>query len=176
MLERFVRTETSVEGLMVVGRRLMQGYEMSLGRQASVEAVDIRLRPYPQFPDSAQMYVHAHRKGRDVRIYHRDQGKRIDKKYNMDKNVQFGVSGSISFIEQIVRRSRALGGHTQIPIYLPGKRQKWIAEVTPIGEDSARVMLSKEEWRFRVDADGRLLGGETLYSKVKMRRVAVTDG
>lgn len=172
MRERFIRRPDQVEGLIVLGNRLMQGYTMNLGKRAAVTSVDVRLRPYPSLPESALVYITAGRRNGEVYVVSRNPDMRKNNTYKIGPEVQLGVAGSIAFLEQLVMRARVLGDKAmKIPVYLPATKKNWEAEIEPIGSDSMRVVMSGDEWRFEVDENGRLEGGETVRSRVRMTRV-----
>ena len=71
-----------------------------------------------------------------------------------------------SSYEQSVRRARALGGRVvRFPIVEPMNGQVWDASFTRVGVDSVAFVAGPEEWRFAVDAHGRIRGGRHAWGE-----------
>jgi len=66
---------------------------------------------------------------------------------------------STAFLELATRRAARNGGRTEVPFFNLGGGQTVTGTVERLGSDSASVRIGNVEFRFRVDDEGRILGG-----------------
>jgi len=170
--EPFTRDGNDVSGRVIAGGRVLHTYGWSVGPSASIKTLEITVRPGETPADSASMHIFMSRSDQGMVMTFRDSTMRIDKTFAFGDLVQAGVSGSVAFMEQMVRRARALGDmQAKIPIFMPATQERWIASINAIGPDSTRIDLSGDTWRLETDASGHILGGVTESSGMRLGRL-----
>lgn len=86
------------------------------------------------------------------------------------------VNPSIAFIEQLIRRARAVDrDEPVIPIFIIGTPRPMTAKVTWVGADSAVLEYAGAVMRLAVSAEGSVLGGVVPAANVRIARSAATD-
>lgn len=79
---------------------------------------------------------------------------------------------STAFLEFATRRAVRTGGSASLPFFNLGGGQTITGTVARLGSDSALVRLGTVEFRFRLDADGGILGGQVPAQGLVIVRTA----
>ena len=78
---------------------------------------------------------------------------------------------SFAALEQVTRRARAAGGSADVPIVTTSGAINLIVHVQALGTDSMTAAIAGQEYRLRVDDQGRILGGALAAAQLVVARV-----
>jgi uncharacterized protein len=173
-VERFTRTPASLEGELVgalVGR---MAYRVELGAAASTTALTLHAWRPGVAEDSAALQM--------VRLTLDDDSAvaeittpsgAVTQRLAAVPGAVVYVNPSFALVEQIVLRSRELGGErVEVPLLLLQGGQSISAGVERLGPDSVAVTIATTVLRVAVSPDGRLLGGNAAAQNLSFERVA----
>jgi hypothetical protein len=175
-VEQFSRTATSLNGTLAIrnARSTAQSYEVVVGPDASVAAIEVTVR---EGGDTAQ------RKPRVVqraRVIFKDDSVSVDDISNHGLQTRlFGTERgavpylnlSFALLEQAVRHPHAGTGPYRVPLFNLGGGQTVEGKVTSLGGDSLSLAIGQIEFHLRVDPSGRVLGGRIPSQQVVAERV-----
>ena len=82
------------------------------------------------------------------------------------------INPSFALVEVFLRRARTLGANaSEIPAFMVNGGQTVPVSIATLGADSAVLTMGGGEMRFRVDAQGRIVGGAIPAQKATIDRV-----
>jgi hypothetical protein len=176
--ERFSRTATTLNGTLAIrnAKGTVQAYEAVMAPDASVALIEVTVR---ESQDSGQT------KGRILqraRVIFKEDSAAVDDITNHGMQTRiFGTERgavpylnlSFALLEQAVRRSRATAPETtRVPFFNLGGGQTVDARISKLGADSLAMAIGSVEFRLRVDAAGRVLGGTIPAQQLVAERVS----
>jgi hypothetical protein len=176
--ERFSRTATTLNGTLAIRdtKGTLQTYEAVVAPDASVALIEVTVR---ESQDSGQT------KGRirqRARVIFKGDSAAVDDISNHGMQTRiFGTERgavpylnlSFALLEQAVRRSRATAPEaTRVPFFNLGGGQTVDARISKLGADSLSMAIGSVEFRLRVDAAGRVLGGAIPGQQLVAERVS----
>lgn len=161
--ERFTRTPDRLEAAFVTPSQGRFSFSASVAPDATVPRIDVQVYRAGSPADAApSQRASAVFQGDSVVIEDAREGTTAHTaRLATTRSAIPFINPSMSLVEQILRRARAVGGTTvDVPVFIAAAGgQTSPARVTFVGTDSATVLLGPAEFRVRVDGDGRLLGG-----------------
>jgi hypothetical protein len=179
--ERFARTATTLNGTLAIRNAsgTFQTYATVLGPDASVALIDVTVRESPGSGRASEPPTG--RVTQRARVIFKEDSAAVDDIRNTGMQTRiFGTERgavpylnlSFALLEQAVRRSRAsTPAATRVPFFNLGGGQTLDATVAPLGTDSLRLAIGSVEFRLRVDAWGRVLGGSIPAQQLVAERV-----
>ncbi|HET7584120.1 MAG TPA: hypothetical protein VFK13_04390 [Gemmatimonadaceae bacterium] len=157
-VEHFTRAPDSLGAALEIPRTGRVRYDASLAPDGTVHriVVDVTLAD----STGPSQHSEADFEGDSVFI-HRNTGTDTTERRAVDAGTLPYINPSPSLMEQIVRRSRVLGGDSvDVPLLSAGTQSRnVIATVTRPTPDSAVLSLGPVEVRLAVDSAGRVRGG-----------------
>jgi dienelactone hydrolase len=176
LVERFTRTDTSVEVMADLTGKARLAYLLHTRADASVSALDLRVWGAGA-PDGAPPLQH----GRvvfagDSAVATLAAGPQVGAQTaHGTRGAVPMISPSALLLEQVLMRARALssGDSVAVPVFVLGGRNEPIpGRVRWVGADSAVLSMGPVEVRARVDAAGRILGAVVPAQNLVIARVA----
>ena len=83
------------------------------------------------------------------------------------------INPSFALIEVFLRRAKLLGGNpAEVPAFMVNGGQTFPVRVATLGADSMVLTMAGGEMRFKVDRDGRILGGAIPAQKATIERTS----
>lgn len=150
-LESFGRTDRAVTGVLISGPGDSIRFRIRAAKDDLVTGVDITLHP----ATSREEPLHSTRVG-------------------MPKGTLPLLGSSVAFLEQLLRRARAVGGDSvSIPVMMVGAQASLdVFTVIKNGEDSVVLVGPDGNWaaglHLAVDGQGRVLGGVIPLSSTRI--------
>lgn len=180
--EEFSRSGVALEGrlLFKTQKFLSERYRVIVAPDGTVPLVEVTVR---NGPDSGTVQAKFTQR---TRVVFRDDSVAVDDMSGRGlKTLVLGtergampyINLSFALLEQAVRRARTLGASgAEVPFFnLSGTDQQSgqtiRGKVTPVGPDSLAVAIGSVEFRLRVDAEGRLLGGGIPAQQLSVERI-----
>ncbi|MGH7519300.1 MAG: hypothetical protein ACREOC_17850 [Gemmatimonadales bacterium] len=180
--EEFSRSGVALEGrlLFKTQKFLSERYRVIVAPDGTVPLVEVTVRNGPDSGAAQAKFTQR------TRVVFRDDSVAVDDMSGRGlKTLVLGtergampyINLSFALLEQAVRRARTLGaGGAEVPFFnLSGtdrqSGQTIRGKVTPVGPDSLAVAIGSVEFRLRVDAEGRLLGGEIPAQRLSVERI-----
>ena len=174
--ETFSRHETTIRGTLALhnSKNTFQRYTAVLAPDASVPLIDVAVR---EDADSGRVKAKLVQR---ARVIFKEDSAAVDAIIGQSIETRvFGTQAgaipylnmSFALLEQAIRRSRAPGasaGH--VPFFNLGGGQTISATLKPIGTDSLALAIGDTEFRLKVDAQGRVLGGSIPKQNVVVDR------
>jgi hypothetical protein len=182
--ERFRRTATALNGTLAIRNAsgTLQGYDAVVAPDASVAMIEVTVR---ESSDSGRSDVpRAGRVVQRARVIFKEDSAAVDdiNNHGMQTRIFATKRGAVPYLnlsfallEQAVRRARATAPEaTQVPFFNLGGGQTVDARVARVGADSVTLAIGSVEFRLRVDAAGRVLGGSVPAQQLVAERVGGT--
>jgi hypothetical protein len=173
--EQFSRTETTIAGTLFLknSRNTFQRYSLVVAPDATVPMVEVTVR---EDADSGRAKAKLVQRSR---VIFREDSAAVDAV--IGQRVETLVMGtergavpylnlSFAMLEQAVRRSRAPGADTDVPLFNLGGGQTVSGRISPLGADSLNLAIGDVEFHLRVDQAGRVLGGRIPAQDVVVDR------
>ena len=176
--ERFTRTATTLHGTLAIrnAKGTLQAYEAVMAPDASVPLIEVTVR---ETQDSGQTNGRILQR---ARVIFKEDSAAVDdigtrgmqtRIFGTERGAVPYLNLSFALLEQAVRRSRATAPEaTQVPFFNLGGGQTVDARVSKLGADSLSMVIGSVEFRLRVDASGRVLGGAIPAQQLVAERVA----
>ena len=174
--ETFSRQETTIQGTLALNNanHTFHRYTAVLAPDASVPMIDVSVR---EDADSGRVKA---RLVQRARVIFKNDSAAVDAIIGQSIETRvFGTQAgaipylnmSFALLEQAIRRSRAAGATPgQVPFFNLGGGQTVSGTLKPVGSDSMALAIGDVEFRLRVDAQGRVLGGEIPKQNVVVDR------
>jgi hypothetical protein len=180
--EEFSRSGVALDGrlLFKAHKFLSERYHLVVAPDGTVPLVEVTVR---NGPDSGTVQAKFTQR---TRLVFRDDSVAVDDMggrglktlvLGTERGAMPYINLSFALMEQALRRARTLGASgTELPFFnLSGtdrqSGQTVRGKVTPVGTDSVAVGIGSVEFRFRVDNEGRLLGGGIPAQNLQVERV-----
>ena len=176
--ERFSRTATTLHGTLAIrnAKGTLQAYEAVMAPDASVPLIEVTVR---ETQDSGQTNGRILQR---ARVIFKEDSAAVDdigthgmqtRIFGTERGAVPYLNLSFALLEQAVRRSRATTPEaTQVPFFNLGGGQTVDARVSKLGADSVSMAIGSVEFRLRVDAAGRVLGGSIPAQQLVAERVS----
>ena len=176
--ERFTRTATTLHGTLAIrnAKGTLQAYEAVMAPDASVPLIEVTVR---ETQDSGQTNGRILQR---ARVIFKEDSAAVDdigtrgmqtRIFGTERGAVPYLNLSFALLEQAVRRARATAPEaTHVPFFNLGGGQTVDARVSKLGADSLSMVIGSVEFRLRVDASGRVLGGAIPAQQLVAERVA----
>ena len=176
--ERFSRTATTLHGTLAIrnAKGTLQAYEAVMAPDASVPLIEVTVR---ETQDSGQTNGRILQR---ARVIFKEDSAAVDdigthgmqtRIFGTERGAVPYLNLSFALLEQAVRRSRATTPEaTLVPFFNLGGGQTVDARVSKLGADSVSMAIGSVEFRLRVDAAGRVLGGTIPAQQLVAERVS----
>jgi hypothetical protein len=163
--EIFSRQETTIQGTLSLhnANHTFHRYTAVLAPDASVPMIDVSVR---EDADSGRVKAKLVQR---ARVIFKEDSAAVDAIIGQSIETRvFGTQAgaipylnmSFALLEQAIRRSRAAGATPgQVPFFNLGGGQTVSGTLQPVGSDSMTLAIGDVEFRLKVDALGRVLGG-----------------
>ena len=163
--ETFTREKTSIQGTLAINnsKHTFQRYTAVIAPDATVPMIDVAVR---EDADSGRIKA---RLVQRARVIFKEDSAAVDAVVGQAIQTRvFGTEAgaipylnmSFALLEQAVRRSRANGASMeQVPFFNLGGGQTLSGTLSAVGSDSLALAIGDVEFRLKVDAEGRVLGG-----------------
>jgi hypothetical protein len=175
--ERFTRTPTQLDVDFATRAQGRFAYTATLQPDATVSRLEARFYRAGSAQGAApsQQSVATFQGDTILAEERREGGEPQSTRIATQRNAIPYLNPSMSLVEQIVRRARAVGGGGAGPVQVPtfiasSGAQTMTATITFIGADSATIALANAELRLRVDDAGRLLGARMPAQNLVVER------
>jgi dipeptidyl aminopeptidase/acylaminoacyl peptidase len=171
-VERVARTSTRVESdLAVRGQGMQLRFTLAVDSQARVSSMEIAARSAASSADAPPLQSGIILFRRDSVIAEMAAPARTTQRFASGEGTLPFVNLSMATAEQIVRRSRVVGGtRVEVPLFAVGGGQLLRAVVTWNSPDTALIALGGVELRAAVAPDGRVLGAAVPSQGVRFTR------
>lgn len=158
--EEFTRTGDRLETELEVTGQGVFVTDASLGEDAKVDRVELRIMP-PDNPDADPLQTVAAEFASDSVTVEQPIGTAVGTQAAVDGTVPF-LNPSPSYMEQILRRARALGGsQVTVQIWVPRQGAGQVVQAhVEFGDGAATLTLGTAAIELDTDDEGRVLGGE----------------
>ncbi len=174
--ETFSRHETTIQGTLALNnsKNTLQRYTAVLAPDASVPMIDVAVR---EDADSGRVKAKLVQR---ARVIFKEDSAAVDAIIGQSIETRvFGTQAgaipylnmSFALLEQAIRRSRTAGAsRDHVPFFNLGGGQTLSATLQPVGTDSLALAIGDTEFRLKVDAQGRVLGGAIPKQNVLVDR------
>jgi hypothetical protein len=178
--ERFSRTATTLQGTLAIrnSKGTLEAYQAVVAPDASVPLIEVTVR---ESRDSGRTNGRILQR---ARVIFKEDSAAVDdmgshgiqtRIFGTERGAVPYLNLSFALLEQAVRRLRATAPETmQVPFFNLGGGQTVEARVSRIGGDSLAMAIGSVEFRLRVDAVGRVLGGTIPAQQLVAERVGGT--
>ncbi len=174
--ETFARTATAIEGTLALrnSAATSQRYTAVLAPDGTVPLIEVTVR---ENEDSGRV------KGKIIsraRVIFKEDSAAVDEANSRGlRTFVFGtrrgaipyLNLSFALLEQAVRRARASGAASEVPLFNLGGGQTVNGKVATLGVDSLSLAIGTVEYHLRMDTAGRLLGARIPAQNVVAQRV-----
>lgn len=172
-IERFSRSGDLLEGELIAPRIPWQSYRLEGASGGQPRSFDLTIRPPFSPRDTAPSEVRRLLfAGDSVNESRTLDGKTTQRQRHAGPSAVPLLYPSLALLEMATRRARQMGNSAaQIPFVEVGYRERqFVATLSWIGSDSARMDLGGTEFRLAVDAEGRVLGGRVPSLGITIER------
>jgi hypothetical protein len=177
--EQFQVSRDQLTGELLVPNQVKVRYAAKLRDDGSTSEVEALVFPADAPANAAPAQQSRGRfRGDSVEVETRSGGTTHDTTVATQSGAVFYMNPSFAMLEQVLRRARAIGGHTMtVPVFVSSANgQTMPATVRFVGSDSARVSLGGTEIRLQIDAASRIVSAAIPSQEVTVVRTRPDSG
>jgi hypothetical protein len=173
--EHFSRTDTQLEGTLRIrnAKRTSQRWSAVVAPDATLPLIEVTVREGSDSGGRAARVVQR------ARVIFKEDSVAVDElsRDGITTHVFASEEGAVPYLnlsfallEQAVRRAHATPQTRQVALFNLGGAQTLTARLSPVGTDSLTLDIGRVQYRLRVDAAGRVLGGRIPAQDVVAER------
>jgi hypothetical protein len=173
--EQFARTATNLKGTLAIRdkKKTNQRYTAVVAPDQTLPLIEVTVR---EGTDSADRKT---RVSQRARVIFKEDSVAVDaiggdglqtRLFQTERGAVPYLNLSFALLEQAVRRAHAAPDSTQVAFFNLGGGQTLTARLSRLGADSVKLNIGNIEYRLRVDAAGRVLGGRIPAQDVVVER------
>jgi hypothetical protein len=175
-VERFTRAAIKLEGTLTIknAKRTSEGYAAVIAPDATVPLIEVSTR---EGIDTGSVRAKVIQR---ARVIFKQDSVAVDEMSDAGLTTRLFRTApgavpylnlSFALLEQAVRRAWATPAHNEVDLFNLGGGQTLTAKISALGTDSLTLDIGNISYRFKVDRQGRLLGGTIPVQNVIVDRM-----